>query len=198
MNVNLKDYGYRIAETTTRCTGIPVSLGIAPTKALTKVAVRFAKKYAGYKGLCVIDSEAKRIKALQMTDISDVWGIGRQYEKKLRAKGVNTAYDFACLPRGWVRKEMTVIGESLYRELNGEKCFEMVPVAPPKKQILSSKSFGKDIYDLPTIQEEVAKLLTVFPDGDLTAWPVRQKFNYGDPYDESIIDEVAEQQELDL
>lgn len=161
MDVDLKEYGREIAETTTQGTGIPVSIGIAPTKALTKVAVRFAKKYAGYRGVCVIDSEEKRVKALKKTDISDVWGIGRRYEKKLRAMGVNTAYDFATLPREIVRKEFTVVGEKLQRELNGEKCFEMELVAPPKKSILSSKSFGKDIYSLATIQESVAEFAGV-------------------------------------
>ena len=75
--------------------------------------------------------------------------------------GVNTAYDFACLPREWGRKEMTVAGEAMWQELNGEKCHEMELSAPPKKQILSSKSFGKDIYDLPTIEEAVAEFAMV-------------------------------------
>lgn len=81
---------------------------------------------------------------------------------------VNTAYDFACLPREWVRKEMTIVGESMWRELNGEKCIEMELAAAPKKQILSSKSFGKDIYDLPTIQDAVAEFATVFSASSMT------------------------------
>lgn len=161
MNVDLKEYGREIVEYTTQGSGIPISLGVAPTKALAKIANKFAKKYAGYRGVCVIDSEDKRIKALQRTEIGDVWGIGRRYEKRLRARGINTAYDFAQLPREWVRKEMTVVGEQLHGELNGEKCFEMELTAPPKKQILSSKSFGKDIYDLATIQESVAEFAGV-------------------------------------
>ena len=161
MSVNLKECGKEIVDCTSQGTGIPISLGIAPTKALAKIANKFAKKYAGYRGVCVIDNEEKRIKALQRTEIGDVWGIGRRYDKRLRARGVQTAYDFAQLPREWVRKEMTVTGEALWRELNGEKCFEMEPVVPPKKQILSSKSYGKDIYDLPTIQESVAEFAGV-------------------------------------
>lgn len=161
MSINLIEYGKEIIDRTTQGTGVPVSLGIAPTKTLAKVANKFAKKYPGYKGVCVIDSDEKRIKALQKTEIGDVWGIGRRYEKRLREMYINTAYDFACLPREWVRKEMTVVGEAMWRELNGEKCHEMELAVPPKKQILSSKSFGKDIYDLPTIEEAVAEFAMV-------------------------------------
>lgn len=161
MDVNLKKYGEEMIESVTRGTGIPVSLGIAPTKCLAKVANKFAKKYAGYKGVCIIDTDEKRIKALQKTAIGDVWGIGRRYEKRLRGMGVHTAYDFACLPREWVRQEMTVTGEHMWRELNGEKSIEMKLASPPKKQILSSKSFGKDIYDLPAIEEAASEFAMV-------------------------------------
>lgn len=161
MDVDLKKYGKQIIDFVTQGTGVPVSLGIAPIKTLAKVANKFAKKYSGYKGVCVIDSQEKRIKALQKTEVGEVWGIGRRYEKRLTAMGVTTAYDFACLPGEWVRKQMTVAGETIWREFNGEKCIGMELAVPPKKQILSSKSFGKDIYDLPTIEQAVAEFAMV-------------------------------------
>lgn len=153
---DLENYGSHIVKTTTQWTGIPVSMGIAPTKTLAKVANKFAKRYKGYKGVCVIDSEEKRIKALQKTDIGDVWGIGRRSEKKLKLQGINTAYDFTQLPRSWVRKYMTVTGERTWLELNGESCISLEEVQPDKKQICTSRSFGKTVSDLEDLKEAVA------------------------------------------
>lgn len=144
---DLYDYGHELAEYVTRSTGIPVSLGIAPTKTLAKVANKFAKKYKNYNQVCIIDTEEKRIRALQLTDIEDVWGIGRRLAFRLRAKGVNNAYDFTQLPRHWVRKTMTVTGERMWRELQGEPCIQLELVPPDKKQICTSCSFGQMVTD---------------------------------------------------
>ena len=153
---NLKEYCTTIAQTVKQGTGIPVSIGVAPTKTLAKVANKFAKKYAGYKSVCVIDSEEKRIKALKNTEIGDVWGIGRQHTKRLAAMNVKTAYDFTQLPQSWVRKSMTVVGERTWRELNGEPCIKMETVQPSKQTIMVSRSFGKMIEDYTTISEAVS------------------------------------------
>ena len=152
----LNEYGKHIVDTTTKWTGIPVSMGIAPTKTLAKVANKFAKKYKAYKGVCLIDTEEKRIKALKKTDIGDVWGIGRRSEKKLNAMGVETAYDFAQLSRAWVRKTMTVTGERTWLELNGESCIDFELVRPDKKQICTSRAFGKTVTDMEEMKEAVA------------------------------------------
>ena len=106
----IQSLGAKIVNQVTRGTGIPVSLGIASTKTLAKVANKFAKKYPAYNRICIIDTEEKRIKALQLTDISDVWGIGRRQAAKLEKQGVKTAYDFTQLSSSWVRKKMTVVG----------------------------------------------------------------------------------------
>lgn len=158
---NLPEYGRHIVDTTTKWTGIPVSMGIAPTKTLAKVANKFAKKYKGYKGVCVIDTAEKRIKALQKTDIGDVWGIGRQNEKKLNALGVKTAYDFTQLQRSWVRKYMTVVGERTWLELNGISCINLEEVQPDKKQICTSRAFGKTITDIEQLKEAVSYYASV-------------------------------------
>lgn len=136
--------------------GIPVSVGVAPTKTLAKVANKFAKKYAGYQNVCVIDTDEKRIKALRQTAIGDVWGIGRRYGKRLLERGVLTAYDFTLLPKAWVRKQMTIGGERTWRELLGEPCIPMETVAPDKQSIMVSRSFGKMITDLSCIREALA------------------------------------------
>lgn len=137
--------------------GLPISIGLAPTKTLAKVACRYAKRFPGYEGVCVIDSELKREKALQGFEIGDIWGIGDKYEKKLRTSlyKVKTAYDFTKVPRAWVRLNMTVVGEKTYRELLGTSCLELEDVAPPKKNIMVSRSFGKMIDDFDTIAEAV-------------------------------------------
>ena len=153
---DLKKYGEKIVKTTTKGTGIPVSLGIAPTKTLSKVANKFAKKFPAYKGTCIIDSEEKRIKALQLTEISDVWGIGRRRAKLLSKYNVKTAFDFTQLPVGWVRQKMTVTGEQLWKELNGISCIDMEFAPPAKKTICTSRAFGQTIADLEGLKESVS------------------------------------------
>jgi len=153
---DLKEYCTTIAQNVKQGTGIPVSIGVAPTKTLAKVANKFAKKYSGYKSVCVIDSEEKRIQALQKFPVGDVWGIGRQHTKRLESIGVRTAFDFTGLPRAWVRKNMTVIGERTWRELLGEPCIEMETVVPSKQSILVSRSFGKMIKDYDTISDALS------------------------------------------
>ena len=153
---DLKEYGEKIVKTTTKGTGIPVSLGIAPTKTLSKVANKFAKKFPAYKGTCIIDSEEKRIKALQLTEISDVWGIGRRRARLLSKYNVKTAFDFTQLPVGWVRQKMTVTGEQLWKELNGISCIDMEFAPPAKKTICTSRAFGQTIADLEGLKESVS------------------------------------------
>ena len=134
---NLKEYGEGIVRSVTQGTGIPISIGIAKTKTLAKVANKFAKKHKGYKGVCIIDTEEKRIEALKRTEIGDVWGIGHRHARRLEKYGVHNAYEFAQMPKAWVRQQMTVVGERTWKELNGEPCIDLELVTPAKKQILS-------------------------------------------------------------
>lgn len=148
--------GRKMVDRVTRGTGIPVSLGAAPTKTLAKIANKFAKKYPAYNQLCIIDSEEKRIKALQLTEIGDVWGIGRRQAAKLQKEGIKTAYDFTRFSGSWVRKNMTVVGERTWKELQGISCIDMETAPPAKKQICTSRSFGKMLTDIETISEAIA------------------------------------------
>ena len=152
----IQSLGVKVVNQVTKGTGIPVSLGIAPTKTLAKLANKFAKKYPAYNRLCIIDTEEKRIKALQLTDIGDVWGIGRRQVAKLEKQGVKTAYDFTQLSGVWVRKNMTVVGERTWKELRGISCIDMESAPPAKKQICTSRSFGKMLTDIDTIAEAIA------------------------------------------
>lgn len=158
---DLKEYGEEIVRTVSKGTGIPVSMGIAPTKTLAKVANKFAKKYKGYKGVCIIDTEEKRIEALKRTEIGDVWGIGHRYTKRLALYGVSTAYDFAQMPKAWVRQQMTVVGERTWKELNGEPCIDLELVTPNKKQICTSRAFGEAISEIEGLEEAVSSYASI-------------------------------------
>ena len=153
--VDLKEYGLKMRRQVGRWTGIPLSVGIAPTKALAKAANRIAKKYPELKGVHVIDTETKRIKALKWTAVEDVWGIGRRYARKLRTMGVNTAYDFTLLPESMVRSLMTVVGRNLQKDLQGIPSIEME--IPEKKQsITTTRSFDRDYNTFSDLHERIA------------------------------------------
>ena len=153
---DLRKHCIEMAHAVKQGVGIPVSVGVAPTKTLAKVANKFAKKFPGYKSVCIIDTDEKRVKALQKTEIGDVWGIGRRHTKRLLEMGIKTAYDFTQLNRSWVRKHMTVVGERTWCELNGEPCIKMEVVEPDKQSIMVSRSFGKMIEDYSIIKEATA------------------------------------------
>lgn len=152
--------GREIIRTTLRGIGIPICLGIAPTKVLAKAANKLAKTDDARRGLYIIDTEEKRVEALKKLPIGDVWGIGRRYEKKLTAMGVNTAYDFSVLPREWVRKNMTVVGDRLWREMNGTPCISLELMPPDKKEICTSRAFGKMTSDFDEVKAAVARYLS--------------------------------------
>lgn len=153
---DLQNFGRQLVGKITQSTGIPVSLGIAPTKTLAKVANKFAKKYRGYAGCCLIDDENKRTQALKRTRIGDVWGIGRRLKRKLEGLGILTAADFCLLSPDHVRKMMTVTGERLWRELNGFPCLEIEDSADDKKQICNSRSFSEMTNCLEEVSAAVA------------------------------------------
>ena len=158
---DLKEYGEDIVRTVTKGTGIPVSIGIAKTKTLAKVANKFAKKYRGYKGACIIDTEKKRIEALKRTEIGDVWGIGHRHAKRLEKYNIHNAYEFSQMPKAWVRQQMTVVGERTWKELNGESCIDLELVVPNKKQICTSRAFGQTVTDIIGLEEAVSSYASI-------------------------------------
>jgi len=156
MLVNLQEYGLDMRKKVLRGTGIPVSVGIAPTKALAKVANRIAKKFtARTGGSYVIDTEDKRVKALKWLQVDDVWGIGRRNAKKLNAIGVKTAYDFCRMDRTWVLNHMTIVGVRLQDDLNGIPTLEMEPVEI-KKSIATTRTFERDYSTYEEVKERVS------------------------------------------
>ena len=126
--------------------GIPVSIGVAPTKTLAKIASHFAKKYKGYRGVCMMDTDEKRIKALKLTPIDDVWGIGRRLAPKMLEWGINTAYDFTQRPKEWVRERLGINGLKTWEELRGTVCIDE-ETSERRKSICTSRSFADMIED---------------------------------------------------
>ena len=152
---DLKAWGEQLHKTIKHNTGMPVSIGVGPTKTLAKMASHYAKHYPGYKHCCVIDTDEKRIKALKLYPIDEVWGIGRQYTKRLQAVGVKTAYDFASLTRSWVRLTFNVVVERTWRELNGDDCVPMEDMSK-KKSICTSRSFPGMVADFDTLRTSIS------------------------------------------
>ena len=128
-------------------TGLPISIGIAETKTLAKIANRLAKTSTKTDGVLDLTGERWRDKALASTEVGDIWGIGRQYAKKLNRNGVMTALDLAQRPDGWIRKEMGVGGLKTVRELRGEDCIGFDDMPQPKQTTMVSRSFGTEVRD---------------------------------------------------
>ncbi|MDC1067743.1 Y-family DNA polymerase [Candidatus Kapabacteria bacterium] len=153
---NITDYCIKIRETVKKWTGMPVTIGVAKTKTLAKLANRFAKKNEKYSGVLNLCDFKDINKFLELTPIGDVWGVGGKYKKMLNTFGVESALDFISTDSKWVRKKMTVVGERTWRELNGQECIAQEEQAPPKKVIISSRSFGKMTDSKAEVKEAVA------------------------------------------
>ncbi len=153
---DLEAYGHEIQETVRRWTGIPVSIGIAETRTLAKIANRFAKRSPKARGMLNLTGSQHREKALELTDVENVWGVGRRYAKFLRKHGIETALDLSRTDDWWVKKHMSIVGLRTVRELRGIPSISMELCPPPNKQICVSRSFGKPVSTLVEIEEAVA------------------------------------------
>ena len=154
---NLKKWGEDLVAKVLKWTGIPVTIGIAPTKTLAKMAARFGKNYPGYNKCCLIDTEAKRHTALQLFPAEDVWGIGRRIARQLNYYGVLTAWDFTKKSRSWVKAKFHVPAERTWLELRG---YNAIPIdemdARNKQTIVTSRSFPGMITNLEELRTHVA------------------------------------------
>lgn len=142
-------------------TGIPVSMGLAPTKTLAKVACRFAKKFRGYNGFCNITDETKREKAAVLVKIEDVWGIGRRSVKKLNSAGIYTAADFCRATEAQVRKLMGVNGVRVRNELLGIDSVVNEDNDSGKKSICTSRSFANMVTSVEELRPIVANFASM-------------------------------------
>ena len=156
-NRNLIIRGERIREKIYRWTGLPVSVGIAPTKTLAKIANRFAKK----KNLGVVEltNEAARDEILRATPVADIWGIGYNSAKKLKALEIENAFQLKNLDRRHARKLLSVTGARIALELGGVACLPLELVPPAKKSITCSRSFGAPVAELGDLHEALDSYL---------------------------------------
>ena len=152
----LRQWGEQLHDRIMQSVGMPVSIGIAPTKTMAKMASHFAKKHTGYNHVCIIDNEEQRIKAEMLYPISEVWGIGRKYATRLEGYGINTAYDFANHSHSWVHATFkTIVIERIWTELHGIDCIpDDIPAK--KKSICTSRSFDSMVNDFDALRTHIA------------------------------------------
>ena len=155
-HLDLKQWGENLHNRIKKSVGVPVSIGLAPNKTLSKMASHFAKKYKGYRHCCLIDTDEKRIKALKLYPIDEVWGIGRKYTAKLESFGIHTAYDFASMSEDAVKATFNnIVIYRTWAELNGIDCVPNEAMAK-KKSICTSRSFNGMISDLDSLKTHVS------------------------------------------
>ncbi len=155
-HLDLKRWGEDLSAFILKATRMPVSIGIAKTKTLAKMASHYAKHYKGFNHCCLIGTDEQRIKALEGYDIDEVWGIGRRYAARLQATGIKTAFDFASKSGSWVRATLNnVVAIRTWKELNGEDVVPMEEMSK-KKSICTSRSFPGMITDLNDLRTHIS------------------------------------------
>jgi len=155
-NYELSKYCQYIRRTIKQWVGIPVSIGVSTTKTLSKIANNLAKKNKEYDGVCILKSWFDINEALKLTSIEDVWGIGRRLSVFLKKYKINTAYDFTQLDKGWIRKNMGVVGEKTFLELCGVSCIELELIPSDKKSCCVSRSFSKPVEKIDDLEESIS------------------------------------------
>lgn len=154
---DLEDYGRKIRNTVYRWTGIPTSIGIGPTKTLSKIANRIAKRDKSARGVFDITDHPDIDRLLESIDVGDVWGIGRRYARLLNGRGLRNARQLRDLPDKFAKQRMTVMGLRTVTELRGEPCIGLDQAVRDKKNLLSSRSFGKPVRERAELEQAVAE-----------------------------------------
>ena len=155
----LKPYYEKVVLQIRKWVGIPVSIGLAPTRTLAKIASKYAKQYPAYNGVCIIDTDEKRQKALQCFAIEDVWGIGRQARKKLLPAGVITAWDFSQRLPEFARNLLHKPGLQTWQELNGYDCIDIAD-RTERQSISQSRTFEHGISDRYTLEKALVDFMS--------------------------------------
>lgn len=155
-HLDLDAYAKEISRRCQRLTAIPVSVGIAPTKTLAKIASKLCKQYPKLRGGCYMHRPEDIEKVLRKFPIEDVWGIGRKSARKLRERYIYTAWEFCQMEEGVVRSLLGVTGARTWRELRGEPCIKFEDTAIAKQSICVSRSFAHEVTDPVVLAEQVA------------------------------------------
>jgi len=154
---DLIKYGQHMRKRILRWTGLPVCVGIGSTKTLAKLANHCAKKQSIFNGVCNFNTmtPSALTEVLSRVDVGEVWGVGRKLTPKLQALGFNTVLDLKRANPERLRQQFSVVMEKTIRELNGTVCIELEDIAPPKQQIMSSRSFGQSVQDYNSLAESI-------------------------------------------
>lgn len=158
----LRDVTYEMRERVVKWTGIPVCVGVGPTKTLAKLANHIAKTHPRSKGVFNFNdlSVEQQDKLLKQIPVDEVWGVGRRLTKRLTTHGVSTAYELMMANTSTLRADFGVVMERTQRELQGIQCIELEDMPPPKKQMLRSRSFGKPVVELHVMQDALSVFTT--------------------------------------
>ncbi|MDD2715522.1 MAG: Y-family DNA polymerase [Candidatus Wallbacteria bacterium] len=154
--LNLTEYGLRMRETVLKWTGIPVSIGIATTKTLAKLASKFAKKNPVLRGVFNLLDRSDLDQILEKADVGSVWGIGRRFEELLKRNRVHNARQLRDSRDGWIKKHMGVVGLRTVYELRGISCIALDHTPHAKKGICVSRTFGRCAIELCELREAIA------------------------------------------
>lgn len=151
-------YGQQIRKRIKQWTGLPVCVGIGPTKTLAKLANHIAKNNPEFNGVCDLNSLSLEQQAnwFQRIEVGEIWGIGRRLAPKLHEIGIKNVWDLKTASPSQLRTRFSVVMEKIIREINGTACIELEEINPPKKQIVSSRSFGIPVSDLASLEESVS------------------------------------------
>ena len=155
--VNLVEYGQTMRKRILDWTGLPVCVGIGSTKTLAKLANHCAKKQPVFHGVCNFNAltDEALTNLLAGLPVGEVWGVGRKLSPKLNAIGIHTALDLKCADPNRIRQHFSVVMQKTVMELKGTVCIELEEIAPPRKQILSSRSFGHSVADYNSLAESI-------------------------------------------
>lgn len=157
---SLTDFGQHVRDTIDRCVGLPVCVGIAPSKTLAKLANHAAKTYPKTGGVVDLSDPARQRRLLKLVPVDEVWGVGRRLTEQLAQLNIHTALDLADADPKWLRKQFSVVLERTVQELNGIACMKLEHHPPAKQQIISSRSFSRPITALDEMRAAIATYLS--------------------------------------
>jgi DNA polymerase V len=150
-------YGQTIRQAILRQTGIPVCVGMGPTKTLAKLANFAAKKWQQTGGVLDLSDPVRREKLMKIVPVGEVWGIGRQTTKRLNQLGIHTVWDLASQSPKTIQTQFNVVVARTVMELNGESCLDLEDVAPDKQQIVCSRSFSRKLSTLDELNNAMSE-----------------------------------------
>ena len=150
-------YGQRIRRAVFRATGIPVCVGLGPTKTLAKLANYTAKKWQKTEGVVDLSDTVRREKLMRIVPVGEVWGIGSRTMAKLNQLGIHTVWDLANQPTNKIQKQFNIVTARTVMELNGIPCLELEEIAPNKQQIVCSRSFSRRLTEYWELSQALAE-----------------------------------------